>query len=108
MASLKAKKPHVLAVPFPAQGHISPLIKLSRRIADCGIKVTFVNINHIHSRILEPSSMSQENQDHNMYNIILTSIPDGLSSEHDDVFKFIESLRCTMADSLTDLIGRTN
>ncbi|XP_073159083.1 UDP-glycosyltransferase 83A1-like [Henckelia pumila] len=110
MASLKAKKPHVLAVPFPAQGHVTPLTKLSRRIADRGIKVTFVNIHNIHSKILESTFVSSENQDHNTNNIVLTSIPDGLSSEDDrnDVFKLIESLRGTMADSLTDLIGRIN
>ncbi|KZV23284.1 hypothetical protein F511_02185 [Dorcoceras hygrometricum] len=110
MASLKAKKPHVLAVPFPAQGHVTPLIKLSRRIADCGIKVTFVNTHNIHSKILESTSVLPENQVHNTGNIVLTSIPDGLSPEHDrnNVLEFIESLRGAMADSLMDLIGRIN
>ena len=47
-APMAGKRPHVLAVPFPAQGHVKPLMSLCRLIAKHGIKVTFVNAESIH------------------------------------------------------------
>ncbi|CAN6286777.1 unnamed protein product [Urochloa humidicola] len=36
-------KNHVLMLPFPAQGHVTPLMELSHRLVDHGFEVTFVN-----------------------------------------------------------------
>ncbi|XP_030521482.2 UDP-glycosyltransferase 83A1-like [Rhodamnia argentea] len=47
-----AKLKHVLVVPFPTQGHITPLLKLSHCIADYGAKVTFVNTKSIHAQVM--------------------------------------------------------
>ncbi|KAI3468661.1 hypothetical protein Pfo_025324 [Paulownia fortunei] len=109
MAVVKGKKPHVLAVPFPAQGHVKPLMKLSRQIAKCGIKVTFVNIESIHEKVVAAAKMSGEEEEEED-NLVLTSIPDGRSTEDDqnDTFKLLESLRSTMPGSLTDLVERIN
>ncbi|KAH6819886.1 hypothetical protein C2S53_020720 [Perilla frutescens var. hirtella] len=35
-------KSHVLVVPFPAQGHINPVLAFAKRLASEGIKVTFI------------------------------------------------------------------
>ncbi|KAK4436998.1 UDP-glycosyltransferase 83A1 [Sesamum alatum] len=90
----KGKRPHVLAVPFPAQGHVGPLMKLCRLIANHGIKVTFVNTQHIHNRILAASLMlsDQDTDDKEEDNMVLTSIPDGLAPDDDrnDRFKLVE------------------
>ncbi|KAL0318758.1 UNVERIFIED_CONTAM: UDP-glycosyltransferase 83A1 [Sesamum angustifolium] len=107
----KGKRPHVLAVPFPAQGHVTPLMKLSRLIANYGIKVTFVNTQHIHDKILASLLLSdQDMKDKEEDSMVLTSIPDGLPPDDDrnDAFKLIESLRSTMVASLTDLIHKIN
>ncbi|CAB4288911.1 unnamed protein product [Prunus armeniaca] len=34
---------HVLAIPYPAQGHINPLLQFSKRLASKGLKVTLAN-----------------------------------------------------------------
>ncbi|KAK4436999.1 UDP-glycosyltransferase 83A1 [Sesamum alatum] len=106
------KRPHVLAVPFPAQGHVGPLMKLCRLIANHGIKVTFVNTQHIHNRILAASLMLSDHDmdDKEEDNMVLTSIPDGLAPDDDrnDYFKLVEGLRSTMTGSLTDLIDKIN
>ncbi|KAH7547626.1 hypothetical protein FEM48_Zijuj01G0329800 [Ziziphus jujuba var. spinosa] len=36
------RKPHVLAFPFPFQGHINPLLQFSKRLVSKGLQVTFV------------------------------------------------------------------
>lgn len=35
--------PHILVIPYPAQGHIIPLLELSQCLAKYGFKITFVN-----------------------------------------------------------------
>ncbi|KAI4373155.1 hypothetical protein MLD38_011313 [Melastoma candidum] len=47
MASL-----HVLAIPFPAQGHNIPLMELSQCLAVSGFHVTFVNSEVDHRKVL--------------------------------------------------------
>lgn len=101
-AANRKKRPHVLAVPLPLQGHVTPLMKLCRQISSHGVKVTFVNTGYIHDQILAATD--------NDNNLVLTSIPDGLSPDDDrkDVGKVVGSLESTMAASLTDLIQKIN
>lgn len=108
MAVMKGKKPHVLAVPFPAQGHVKPLMKLSRQIAKHGIKVTFVNIECVHHQIVSSAKISKD-EDEDEGNVVLTTVGDGRSPEDDpnDVFKLF-ALRSSMPLSLTNLIETIN
>ncbi|WCJ35858.1 UDP-Glycosyltransferase superfamily protein [Euphorbia peplus] len=46
------RKAHVVAIPYPAQGHAAPLMKLSHNLVNHGINVTFVNIHSKHAPIL--------------------------------------------------------
>ncbi|EFJ08249.1 hypothetical protein SELMODRAFT_448116 [Selaginella moellendorffii] len=52
-------KTHVLVLPYPAQGHLPPLLHLSKVLAANGIRVTIFNIESIHKQLLkswDPSS----------------------------------------------------
>ncbi|KAL7122911.1 hypothetical protein ACP275_01G073500 [Erythranthe tilingii] len=105
------KSPHVMAVPFPAQGHVKPLMKVSRQIAKRGIKVTFVNIERVHEKIVAADkNTSGDNNNEEEDNIILVSIPDGRSPEDDpnDTFKLLETLRHSMPGFVADLIEEIN
>ncbi|KAH6768246.1 hypothetical protein C2S51_013582 [Perilla frutescens var. frutescens] len=42
MGAATITKPHVLVVPFPAQGHINPVLAFAKRLASEGINVTFI------------------------------------------------------------------
>ena len=44
--------PHVMVLPFPAQGHVTPLMELSHRLVDHGFQVTFVNTDVDHALVL--------------------------------------------------------
>ncbi|WCJ44440.1 UDP-Glycosyltransferase superfamily protein [Euphorbia peplus] len=43
---------HVVCVPFPAQGHINPMLQLSKLLHQKGFHVTFVNTEYNHKRLL--------------------------------------------------------
>ncbi|KAL6517014.1 hypothetical protein OROHE_017974 [Orobanche hederae] len=109
MAVMKGKKPHVLAVPFPAQGHVKPLMKLSRQIAKHGNKVTFVNTECVRHQIVSSAKISKD-EDEDEGNVVLTSVGDGRSPNDNpnDVFKLFETLRSSMPLSLTNLIETIN
>lgn len=101
------RRPHLLIVPCPAQGHVAPLLKLSQRIASKGIKVTFVNTEFIHRKIMASTSGKEREQ----IGITLVSVPDGLEPDDDarkDFLKFSDSFRRVMPGSLTELIEKTN
>eukprot|EP00250_Pteridium_aquilinum_P001595 c11787_g1_i1 orf=2-1531(-) len=57
----KEKKVHIVAMPYPAHGHIVPLMELCKQLA-CqeGFMVTFVNTEHNHARMLQAEAAQYE------------------------------------------------
>ncbi|XP_038892386.1 7-deoxyloganetic acid glucosyltransferase-like [Benincasa hispida] len=45
-------EPHVLMFPFPALGHVNPMLKLAELLSLSGLRVTFLNIHTIHQRLI--------------------------------------------------------
>ncbi|XP_042515351.1 UDP-glycosyltransferase 83A1 [Macadamia integrifolia] len=95
------KLPHVVVVPAPAQSHVMSLMRLSHKLADHGIKVTFVNTDFMHSKLMAPMS-NKDSQIH------LVSVPDGLEPGDDrrDVQKLNESILRVMPYHLENLIRK--
>ncbi|KAK2972529.1 hypothetical protein RJ640_006595 [Escallonia rubra] len=46
-------KPHAVCIPFPAQGHINPMLKLAKLLHRKGFHITFVNTEFNHQRLLK-------------------------------------------------------
>ncbi|KAK9118884.1 hypothetical protein Scep_016977 [Stephania cephalantha] len=72
--------PHVLVIPFPAQGHVMPLMELSHHLVKCGIKVTFLNSEFNHKRIVVPMSAKGDEE---VAEISSAALADGLRPEDD-------------------------
>ncbi|KAJ8632790.1 hypothetical protein MRB53_026126 [Persea americana] len=48
---MEEKKPHVVCVPFPAQGHINPMLQLAKLLHSRGFFITFVHTDYTHKRL---------------------------------------------------------
>uniref|UniRef100_A0A8R7P985 Glycosyltransferase N-terminal domain-containing protein n=1 Tax=Triticum urartu TaxID=4572 RepID=A0A8R7P985_TRIUA len=46
------KKPHAVLVPFPAQGHVTPMMKLAKVLHRKGFHITFVNTEYNQRRLV--------------------------------------------------------
>ncbi|PKI32972.1 hypothetical protein CRG98_046646 [Punica granatum] len=98
--------PHVLAIPYPAQGHVIPLLEIAQLLAKHGLRVTFVNTDFNHSRIVR----AVERMDFLGDQIRLVSIPDGLGpgENRNDLEKITEVMFRVMPGKLQKLIEEIN
>ncbi|KAK1570894.1 hypothetical protein Q3G72_008696 [Acer saccharum] len=100
------RQPHVLVIPYPAQGHVMPLMKLSMKLAEHGVKVTFVITEFIEAKIM--ASMPEKAWWSQIIRFV--SIPDGLEGEDDrkDAAKTRETMLRVMPGHLKNLIDKVN
>lgn len=98
--------PHVLVIPFPAQGHIIPLLELSRHLVDHGFKITFVNTEYNHDRIMNAIGVKDKIGDQ----IHMVTIPDGIETLEDrkKPGKSSGAVLNVMPGKLEELIDRIN
>jgi 7-deoxyloganetin glucosyltransferase len=76
MGSIPNDKPHAVCIPYPAQGHITPMLKLAKLLhADYGFHITFVNTHYNHRRLLKSGALSPHLDVPDFH---FESIPDGL------------------------------
>ncbi|XP_050230241.1 UDP-glycosyltransferase 83A1-like [Mercurialis annua] len=98
--------PHILAIPYPAQGHVTPMMELSLYLVKHGFKVTFVNTEYVHSKIL--NSMAEK--DYLNDQISLISIPDGMEpwEERNNLMKLTVGMYQIMPGKLEEVIEKIN
>ncbi|GAY69519.1 hypothetical protein CUMW_288350, partial [Citrus unshiu] len=99
-------RPHVLVMPAPAQGHVIPLLEFSQCLAKHGFRVTFVNTDYDHKRVVE----SLEGKNDLGEQIRLVSIPDGMEpwEDRNDLGKLTEKFLQVMPGKLEELIEEIN
>lgn len=83
------QKPHAVCIPFPAQGHINPMLKLSMVLHYRGFHITFVNTDFNHNRLLKSRG---SNSLDGLPDFRFHSIPDGLPPTEADVTQDIPTL----------------
>ncbi|KAM1358184.1 hypothetical protein ACFX1Q_045174 [Malus domestica] len=98
--------PHVLVIPYPAQGHVIPLFELSRCLVKHGIEVTFVDTEHVHMQMKNALAVEDEigSKIHHVF------VSDGLESLEDRKIpgKFSAAIMQVMPGKFKELIEEIN
>ncbi|GLT75521.1 hypothetical protein SLA2020_472390 [Shorea laevis] len=98
--------PHMLVIPYPAQGHVRPLLEISQLLIKHGIKITFVNTEFSHQRIMNAfgSKVSVDGSIH------FVSLPDGMGVDENrnQIGRLVESIYQFMPMKLKQLINEIN
>ncbi|CAK7325781.1 unnamed protein product [Dovyalis caffra] len=98
--------PHVLIFPFPAQGHINSMLKLAELLAFSGLKVTFLNSDYNHERLVRYTNIQARLSKYPAFH--LHSISDGLPADHprsgDRMMEMFESLKLMSKSFFKDLL----
>ncbi|KAM3688395.1 hypothetical protein ACB098_10G149300 [Castanea mollissima] len=74
------EKPHAVCVPYPAQGHINPMLKLAKILHYKGFHITFVNTEYNHKRLLKSRGPDSLNA---LPSFQFETISDGLPDQSD-------------------------
>ncbi|KAM0916050.1 hypothetical protein ACQ4PT_010407 [Festuca glaucescens] len=101
MGSTTEQKPHAVCVPFPAQGHITPMLKVAKLLHSRGFHVTFVLTEYNYGRLLKSRGAAAF---HGCPGFDFTKIPDGLPPPDADATQDIPALcNSTMTTCLPHL-----
>ncbi|KAJ9147536.1 hypothetical protein P3X46_029686 [Hevea brasiliensis] len=95
---------HILVIPYPAQGHVIPLMELSKCLAKYGFRITFLITEYYHQLIKNTSKGNIGDQ------IQLVSVPDGIQSSEDKnkPGKSSEAILRVMPGKVEELIEEIN
>ncbi|KAK9757613.1 hypothetical protein RND81_01G174000 [Saponaria officinalis] len=92
-------KLHAICIPYPAQGHITPMLKLATLLHSKGFYITFVNTDYNHRRLARATELESRAQ---LENFRFETMPDGLPHSDLDVTQDIPMLcHAVMNDFLT-------
>ncbi|CAL5332754.1 unnamed protein product [Camellia sinensis] len=106
MSSTKAQQqthnpcpPYAVCIPYPAQGHINPLLKLAKLLHHKGFHITFINTEINHRRLhksQEPHSLSGTSS------FRFETIPDGLPPPEANATQDIPALSHSILHNFID------
>ncbi|KAL6855920.1 hypothetical protein ACP4OV_018722 [Aristida adscensionis] len=109
MASSSPPQPHALLIPYPAQGHVNPFLKLAKALHARGFHVTFVNTEYNHGRLLRARGAGAVA---GAAGLRFETIPDGLPPWPDgldatqDIWALCEATRRTGPAAVRGLVER--
>ncbi|CAA6656770.1 unnamed protein product [Spirodela intermedia] len=98
--------PHVIVIPFPAQGQVTPMLKLAEILCLAGIRVTFLNSHHNHRRLLSSAAVGARLA--RRPGLHLRSIPDGVPEDHprtaDRMMELFDSFNAAARPAFRELL----
>ncbi|KAI3470321.1 hypothetical protein Pfo_026984 [Paulownia fortunei] len=97
MMERKDNRPHILAVPYPSQGHVNPMLQFCKRLVSKGTKATFAVTNFI-SNSFNPKS------DTVAIDTISDGFDDGGFSQSEGVADYLTRLEIAGSKTLEKLI----
>ncbi|CAN6227628.1 unnamed protein product [Urochloa humidicola] len=83
------RRVHAVCMPYPAQGHVTPMLKLAKLLHARGFHVTFVNTEFNHRRLLRSRGAASLTSVPGFH---FASIPDGLPPSDADATQDIPAL----------------
>lgn len=93
------KKKMIIMVPYPAQGHVTPMLQLATAFAHRGFQPVVVTPEFIHRKISHPQDQTN--------GISFLSIPDGLEEDAPrDFFAIEKAMENNMAAHLERLVRK--
>ncbi|KAK9054033.1 hypothetical protein SSX86_025109 [Deinandra increscens subsp. villosa] len=97
------KNIHVLLIPYPAQGHVTSLMEAARCFTSNGLKVTFVNTEFTHKRVM--SAWSETDGPSGLMQMV--PISDGMEpcDDRNDLGKLTKTMFQLMPVKLEELIN---
>ncbi|XP_061364228.1 7-deoxyloganetin glucosyltransferase-like [Gastrolobium bilobum] len=102
-------KPHAVCIPYPAQGHVNPMLKLAKILHFKGFHITFVNSEYNHKRLLKARGPDSLN---GLPSFRFQTIPDGLPEPDIDATQHVPSLcdstRRTCLPHFKNLLSKLN
>ncbi|TKY71474.1 7-deoxyloganetin glucosyltransferase [Spatholobus suberectus] len=107
------RKPHAVLIPYPAQGHVNPLLKLAKLLHLGGFHITFVHTEYNYKRLLKsrgPNALD------GLPDFRFETIPDGLPPMDDDadgnvtqhIPSLCDSIRKNFLQPFCNLVARLN
>ncbi|CAA6655066.1 unnamed protein product [Spirodela intermedia] len=99
---MAAAPPHVLLLPLPLLGHVSPMLKLAKVLSLRGLLVTFLTTEHVHRRLSADEGLNCRP------GFSFRSIPDGLPADHPrsggQFTELVKSLGAQIYEKYRDLL----
>ncbi|GLJ25443.1 hypothetical protein SUGI_0487180 [Cryptomeria japonica] len=81
MGSLGQQKPHVVVFPYPAQGHMNPLMEFAKRLVCRNVLVTFIATERIREQMKQAQEGAAAHVTSALQDIRIETISDGLSPD---------------------------
>ena len=89
MGSAETQKPHALCVPYPSQGHVTPMMRLAKLLHSRGFHITFVNTEFNHRRLIRSKGLEYIK---GLPDFQFETIPDGLPPSDSDATQYVPAL----------------
>ncbi|KAK9093031.1 hypothetical protein Syun_027942 [Stephania yunnanensis] len=110
MASLVVdRKPHVVCIPYPAHGHVTSMLKLTKLLHFKGFRITFVNTKFNNQRVLNSRGSDALK---GLPDFCFETIPDGLPPSDlnatQDIPALCESILKNCLSPFKNLVLRLN
>nr|ATL14543.1 UDP-glycosyltransferase [Fallopia multiflora] len=108
----KRRRPHAVCIPYPAQGHIGPMLKLAKLLHSSphNFHISFVNTHHNHRRLQRAHGSAAVS---GLPSFRFHVIPDGLPPADNpdatqDIASLCISINETCPNALRDLLSELN
>ncbi|RWR87779.1 7-deoxyloganetin glucosyltransferase-like protein [Cinnamomum micranthum f. kanehirae] len=101
------KRPHVVCIPFPAQGHINPMMQLAKLLHSRGFSITFVNTDFSHKLLLKSRGLdSLEDLDGFRFEVISDGLSPSFGRAEEDGKGFCKSVKENCVAPFCDLLKK--